>query len=88
MTDSETWAGTIHPDEALRRYREPAGIPAKLAVVGMTPNGLRSPTRTTRACSTSSVSPRQPPPSSPTSRAAHEPWYPLCLRAGTRVFSR
>ncbi len=21
-TDSETWAGTVHPDEALRTYRE------------------------------------------------------------------
>ncbi len=40
MTDSETWAGTIHPDEALRRYRERMGIPAKLVVVGMTSNGF------------------------------------------------
>jgi 60 kDa SS-A/Ro ribonucleoprotein len=38
MTDSETWAGTIHADEALRRYRERTGIPAKLVVVGMTAN--------------------------------------------------
>jgi|SRR5580698_869237 60 kDa SS-A/Ro ribonucleoprotein len=36
LTDNETWAGAIHPDEALRRYREWSGITAKLAVVGMT----------------------------------------------------
>ncbi|HZW53975.1 MAG TPA: TROVE domain-containing protein, partial [Candidatus Elarobacter sp.] len=39
-TDSETWAGTIHPDEALRLYRERTGIAAKLVVVGMTSNGF------------------------------------------------
>ena len=39
-TDSETWAGTIHADEALRRYRERSGIAAKLVVVGMTSNGF------------------------------------------------
>ena len=36
LTDNETWAGAIHPDEALRRYREWSGINAKLVVVGMT----------------------------------------------------
>lgn len=36
MTDSETWAGDIHPFQALRKYREQTGIDAKLAVVGMT----------------------------------------------------
>jgi 60 kDa SS-A/Ro ribonucleoprotein len=35
-TDSETWAGKIHPYQALQRYRETMGIPAKLIVVGMT----------------------------------------------------
>ena len=35
-TDNETWAGNIHPYQALRRYREQTGIPAKLVVVGMT----------------------------------------------------
>jgi 60 kDa SS-A/Ro ribonucleoprotein len=40
LTDSETWAGTIHADEALRRYRERTGVPAKLVVVGMTSNGF------------------------------------------------
>ncbi|MCB1591535.1 MAG: TROVE domain-containing protein [Alphaproteobacteria bacterium] len=39
-TDSETWFGQIHPVEALRRYREKAGIAAKLIVVGMTSNGF------------------------------------------------
>jgi 60 kDa SS-A/Ro ribonucleoprotein len=39
-TDSETWAGNIHPVQALRRYREGMGIPAKLVVVGMTSNGF------------------------------------------------
>ncbi len=37
-TDSETWAGDIHPAEALRRYRQATGIPAKLVVVGMVAN--------------------------------------------------
>ena len=35
-TDNETWAGTIHADEALRRYREWSGIDAKLVVAGVT----------------------------------------------------
>jgi 60 kDa SS-A/Ro ribonucleoprotein len=39
-TDSETWAGSIHPVQALRQYREGMGIPAKLVVVGMTSNGF------------------------------------------------
>jgi len=37
-TDSETWAGNIHPAQALRRYRERMGIAAKLIVVGMVSN--------------------------------------------------
>lgn len=37
-TDSETWFGNVHPAEALRRYREQMGIPAKLIVVGMLAN--------------------------------------------------
>lgn len=40
LTDSETWAGDVHPAEALSRYRERTGIPAKLAVVGMVSNGF------------------------------------------------
>ncbi len=39
-TDSETWAGQIHPVQALRMYRQQTGIPAKLIVVGMTSTGF------------------------------------------------
>ncbi|MDR0717571.1 MAG: hypothetical protein LBF50_09175, partial [Azoarcus sp.] len=39
-TDNETWAGGIHPHQALRRYRETMGIPARLIVVGMTSTGF------------------------------------------------
>jgi len=39
-TDSETWAGQIHPVQALRQYRERTGIAAKLVVVGMVSNGF------------------------------------------------
>lgn len=39
-TDSETWAGAIHPAQALRQYRERTGIPARLVVVGMVSNGF------------------------------------------------
>jgi 60 kDa SS-A/Ro ribonucleoprotein len=37
-TDSETWAGRIHPPQALAQYRKKTGIPAKLVVVGMEAN--------------------------------------------------
>ncbi len=37
-TDSETFAGSIHPVTALKKYRQRMGIPAKLIVVGMTAN--------------------------------------------------
>jgi 60 kDa SS-A/Ro ribonucleoprotein len=39
-TDSETWAGDVHPAQALREYRERMGLPAKLVVVGMAANGF------------------------------------------------
>jgi 60 kDa SS-A/Ro ribonucleoprotein len=39
-TDSETWAGEIHPVQALQRYRERSGIAAKLTVVAMTSTGF------------------------------------------------
>jgi 60 kDa SS-A/Ro ribonucleoprotein len=39
-TDSETWAGRIHPAEALRLYRNESGIDARLVVVGMVSNGF------------------------------------------------
>ena len=40
LTDSEMWAGHVHPVQALRRYRERKGIPARLIVVGMVSNGF------------------------------------------------
>ncbi len=36
LTDSETYAGAIHPFQALQEYRQKTGIPAKMVVVGMT----------------------------------------------------
>ncbi len=38
-TDSETWAGDVHPFQALKAYREKSGRAAKLVVVGMTSTG-------------------------------------------------
>lgn len=37
-TDSETWAGSIQPPQALQQYRDKMGIPAKLIVAGMVAN--------------------------------------------------
>jgi len=39
-TDSETWAGYMHPSQALNQYRRQMNIPAKLVVVGMVSNGF------------------------------------------------
>jgi 60 kDa SS-A/Ro ribonucleoprotein len=39
-TDNETGAGSVHPVQALRAYRDARGIPAKLVVVGMTSTGF------------------------------------------------
>lgn len=39
-TDSETWAGKIHPSQALRQYRNEFVGDAKSVVVGMTSNGF------------------------------------------------
>lgn len=39
-TDSETWAGDVHPCQALAKYRRETGINAKLVVVGMVSNGF------------------------------------------------
>ena len=36
-TDNETWAGNIHPYQALQQYRKASGIDAKLIVAAMTP---------------------------------------------------
>jgi 60 kDa SS-A/Ro ribonucleoprotein len=40
FTDSETWAGGVHPAQALRDYRDASGIDARLVVVGMVSNGF------------------------------------------------
>jgi 60 kDa SS-A/Ro ribonucleoprotein len=40
FTDNETWAGNVHPAQALREYRERMGIAAKLVVVAMASNGF------------------------------------------------
>lgn len=40
LTDNETWAGGIHPSQALQDYRRKMGINAKLIVVGMTSTGF------------------------------------------------
>ena len=39
-TDSETWAGSVHPAQALAEYRRASGIDARLVVVGMVSNGF------------------------------------------------
>lgn len=40
LTDSETWAGDIHPTQALQEYRRETGLKSKLVVVAMTSNGF------------------------------------------------
>lgn len=40
LTDNETYAGSIHPFEALNQYRKATGIDARLIVVGMTSGGF------------------------------------------------
>lgn len=39
-TDNETWAGRMHPFQALEQYRQKMGINARLVVVGMTSSGF------------------------------------------------
>jgi 60 kDa SS-A/Ro ribonucleoprotein len=39
-TDSETWAGNVHPAVALDEYRRRSGIDSRLVVVGMVSNGF------------------------------------------------
>jgi len=36
LTDNETWYGGIHPHQALKKYRDKTGIPARNVVWGMT----------------------------------------------------
>ena len=40
LTDSETWAGEIHPVQALAAYRQQSGLPAKLVVQAFVSNGF------------------------------------------------
>jgi 60 kDa SS-A/Ro ribonucleoprotein len=40
FTDSETWAGNVHPAQALADYRRASGIDARLVVVAMVSNGF------------------------------------------------
>lgn len=39
-TDSETWAGPVHPSAALKTYRQKSGLNARSAVVGMLANNF------------------------------------------------
>lgn len=39
-TDNETWAGAVHPFQALREYRQKMGRASRLIVVGMTATGF------------------------------------------------
>ena len=58
-TDSETWAGDIHPAQALADYRRASGIDARLVVVGMVSNGFSIADPNDPGCSTSSASTRR-----------------------------
>lgn len=40
FTDNETWAGHVHPCQALNDYRQKMGIPAKLVVAALTSTGF------------------------------------------------
>lgn len=40
LTDSQTWQGNPHPQQALDQYRQAMGIPAKLATVAMATNNF------------------------------------------------
>ena len=57
-TDSETWAGKIHPSQALRQYRNELVGDAKAVVVGMTSNGFTIADPNDRGIWTSSASTR------------------------------
>ncbi|MGI5127296.1 TROVE domain-containing protein [Pseudonocardia sp. CA-107938] len=39
-TDNETWAGDIHPHQALQRYRQRTGIDARLVVAALSSTGF------------------------------------------------
>ena len=36
ITDNETYAGSVHPSQALKQYRQKSGIDAKEVIIGMT----------------------------------------------------
>jgi 60 kDa SS-A/Ro ribonucleoprotein len=38
LTDNQTWHGNQHPAQAVQKYRQKVGIPAKLVVVAMAAN--------------------------------------------------
>lgn len=38
LTDSETWAGSVHPSQALKQYRKARGVQSTSVVVGMVAN--------------------------------------------------
>lgn len=40
ITDCETWAGNIHPFQAIQKYRKEMGIDARMAVLGVASNGF------------------------------------------------
>lgn len=40
LTDNETWAGNIHPTQALAQFRQSSGLDARSVVVGMASNGF------------------------------------------------
>jgi len=40
ITDNETWAGSIHPVQALAQYRARINPQAKMIVIGMTSTGF------------------------------------------------
>jgi len=48
ITDNETWAGDVHPHQALKQYRQRTGIPAREAVFGVvgTPFTIADPSDT------------------------------------------
>ena len=58
-TDNETWAGHIHPHQALAEYRRRSGIEARLVVVGMTATQFTIADPSDPGCSTWSGSTRR-----------------------------
>lgn len=40
ITDNDTWAGNVHPFQALKQYRKATGIDARMAVLGVQATGF------------------------------------------------